>query len=141
MKRKSPRRTWRLMLISTRAPPKIVALPCLYKEGRVPKTSLCDRLSDVTGKSFIAMTCKLRSKNGRPHQANACALSLEVLLKPTISLRRAQNRPYLDRNAFCGQYSKSATLEPRVIDLSGLQGFQTNVCIGPRGWCRYNAAP
>ncbi len=80
----------------------------------------CDRLSSVTSKSSTKRTCKLRSENGRLLQAYAHALSLEVLLKPTISLRRAQNRPYLDRNAFCGQYSKSATLEPCVIGLSGL---------------------
>ena len=100
-----------------------------------------DRLSEVTGKSSTKRTCKLRSKNGRLLQANAYALSLEVLLKPTISLRRAQNRPYLDRNTFCGQYSKSASLEPCDISLSGLKAIQTNVCIGRCQRCRYNARP
>ena len=65
-------------------------------------------------KSYTKRTCKLRAKNGRLLLGRAHALSLEVLLKPTISLRRAQNRPYLDRNAICGQYSKSASFEPRV---------------------------
>jgi len=60
----------------------------------------------------------------------AFALSLEVLLKPTASLRRAQNRPYLDRNAYSGQYGKMVSYKPRFFDLSGFQQIQTNVCIG-----------
>ncbi|WP_212613509.1 hypothetical protein, partial [Pseudomonas palleroniana] len=69
-----------------------------------------------------------------PRNASLCAafaLSLEVLLKPTVSLRRAQNRPYLDRNAYSGQYGKMVSHKPYVSDLSGLRQFQTNVCIGP----------
>jgi len=60
----------------------------------------------------------------------AFALSLEVLLKPTVSLRRAQNRPYLDRNTYSGQYAKMASHKPRFFDFSGLEQIQTNVCIG-----------
>jgi hypothetical protein len=60
----------------------------------------------------------------------ATALSLEVLLKPTVSLRRAQNRPYIDRNTYSGQYGKMASHKPRDCDFCGFAPIQTNVCIG-----------
>jgi hypothetical protein len=90
-----------------------------------------DRSSMVTDESFIIAACKLRVQTRNTSLRAAFALSLEVLLKPTVSLRRAQNRPYLDRNAYSGQYGKMASHKPHVGDLSGLRLFQTNVCIGP----------
>ncbi|WP_158830348.1 hypothetical protein [Pseudomonas sp. PB103] len=101
----------------------------------------CDRSSGVTDESWIFTLCKLRAGLRRASPFIACALSLEVLLKPPVCLRRAQNRPYLDRNAYSGQYSKMTIHKPRFFDFSGLEPIQTNVCIGRSEWCRYNAPP
>jgi hypothetical protein len=90
-----------------------------------------DRLSGVTDESFNIAACKLRGKPARRITFYAIALSLEVLLKPTVSLRRAQNRPYLDRNTYSGQYGKIAVHKPGDYDFSGFEPIQTNVCIGP----------
>ncbi|MGH8484980.1 MAG: hypothetical protein ACRESP_11345, partial [Pseudomonas sp.] len=51
------------------------------------------------------------------------------------------NRSYLDRNAQSGQYGKPVSFKPRFFDFTGLRQIQTNVCIGPHQWCRYNARP
>jgi len=91
---------------------------------------LDDRSSVVTDESFNITACKLRAKPARCITFTAIALSLEVLLKPTVSLRRAQNRPYLDRNTYSGQYGKIAVHKPRDFDFSGFEPIQTNVCIG-----------
>ncbi|WP_156465482.1 hypothetical protein [Pseudomonas sp. Leaf48] len=100
-----------------------------------------DRSSVVTIESFLIAACKLRVQAALRITSTAIALSLEVLLKPTVSLRRAQNRPYLDRNAYSGQYAKIAVHTARDFDFSGLEAIQTNVCIGRWEWCRYNAPP
>jgi hypothetical protein len=84
----------------------------------------------VTDESFVIAACKLRPWGRNASPSTATALSLEVLLKPTVSLRRAQNRPYIDRNAYSGQYGKMASHKPRYFDFSGLEPIQTNVCIG-----------
>jgi len=84
----------------------------------------------VTDESFIIARVDCALSSCARVTFTAFALSLEVLLKPTVSLRRAQNRPYLDRNAFSGQYGKIAVYKPRFFDLSGLRQIQTNVCIG-----------
>jgi hypothetical protein len=89
-----------------------------------------DRSSVVTERSFIIAACKLRAKAWPRVTFFAFALSLEVLLKPTVCLRDAQNRPYLDRNAYSGQYGKMVSYKPRCFDLPSLQAIQTNVCIG-----------
>jgi hypothetical protein len=73
-----------------------------------------DRSSVVTHGSFIIAACKLRAKLAR-RITFAIALSLEVLLKPAVCLRRAQNRPYLDRNTYSGQYGKMAVHKPRAL--------------------------
>ncbi|WP_221034133.1 hypothetical protein, partial [Pseudomonas marginalis] len=49
--------------------------------------------------------------------------------------------PYIDRNAYSGQYGKIASHKPRLFDLPSLRAIQTNVCIGRWQWCRYNAPP
>jgi hypothetical protein len=84
----------------------------------------------MTNESFNIAACKLRAKPKLRITLYCYALSLEVLLKPTVSLRRAQNRPYLDRNAYSGQYGKMASHKPRDFDFSGFEPIQTNVCIG-----------
>ncbi|WP_160108925.1 hypothetical protein [Pseudomonas izuensis] len=89
-----------------------------------------DRSSVVTNESFNIAACKLRATPNGASPCTAIALSLEVLLKPTVSLRRAQNRPYLDRNTYSGQYGKIAVHNPRDFDFSGFAAIQTNVCIG-----------
>jgi len=66
---------------------------------------------------------------------------LDVLLKPTVCLRSVQNRPYIDRNAYSGQYGKMASHKPRCFDLPSLRAIQTNVCIGRWQWSIYNAPP
>jgi hypothetical protein len=91
---------------------------------------LDDRSSVVTDESFNIAACKLRIKPAQRITLYCHRLSLEVLLKPTVSLRRAQNRPYLDRNAYSGQYAKIAVHKARDFDFSGFEPIQTNVCIG-----------
>ena len=64
---------------------------------------------------------------------------LQTIAGLTKDPERAQNRPYLDRNAGSGQYDINASHKPSHHDLSGFRPIQTNVCIGPARWCRYNA--
>ncbi|MEG2393298.1 MAG: hypothetical protein RSB64_20720, partial [Pseudomonas sp.] len=89
-----------------------------------------DRSSGVTDKSFIVATCKLRASITCASTCISIALSLDVALKPAVRLREAQNRPYIDRNTFSGQYSKMVRYKPRCFDLPSLRAIQTNVCIG-----------
>ena len=96
----------------------------------ISRCEVRDRSSVVTIQSFNFAVCKLRAKPALRITLSAYALSLEVLLKPPVCLRRAQNRPYLDRNAYSGQYSKMTIHKPRFFDFSGLEPIQTNVCIG-----------
>jgi len=100
-----------------------------------------DRSSAVTERSFIIVACKLRAIVARASPLFAFSLSFEVALKPTVCLRDAQNRPYIDRNAYSGQYAKMVSYKPRCFDLPSLRAIQTNVCIGRWEWCRYNAPP
>jgi len=100
-----------------------------------------DRSSVVTERSFFIAACKLRAINETRVTCFALALLLDVLLKPAVCLRYAQNRPYIDRNAYSGQYAKIASHKPRCFDLPSFQAIQTNVCIGRCQWCRYNAPP
>jgi len=100
-----------------------------------------DRSSVVTERSFFIAACKLRPNVWVRITFIAFGLSLDVLLKPAVCLREAQNRPYLDRNAYSGQYGKMVSHKPRCFDLSRLQAIQTNVCIGRCQWSIYNAPP
>jgi hypothetical protein len=90
----------------------------------------CDRSSVVTDRSFFLAACKLRAIICARVTRFASALLLDVLLKPAVCLRLAQNRPYLDRNTYSGQYGKMASHKPRRFDLPSLRAIQTNVCIG-----------
>eukprot|EP01133_Synstelium_polycarpum_P008816 gene8816-10342_t len=89
-----------------------------------------DRSSAVTERSFIIVACKLRAIVARASPLFAFSLSFEVALKPTVCLRDAQNRPYIDRNAYSGQYAKMVSYKPRCFDLPSLRAIQTNIDAG-----------
>ncbi|WP_217998900.1 hypothetical protein, partial [Pseudomonas syringae pv. coryli] len=106
------------------------------------RTALKSRIKAGSHPSSSGWVCKMRRATLTCCLQRVCLMPFErlpAIREPRFSLRQTQNRPYIDRNAFSGQYAKSASSESGVFDLSGLRPIQTNVCIGPAQWCRYNA--
>src|SRR3546814_2158983 len=83
---------------------------------RPPRSTRTDTLFPYTTlfRSSLSRRVNCASEPRNTSLCAAFALSLEVLLEPTVSLRRAQNRPYLDRNAHSGQYGKMVSHKPRT---------------------------